>query len=306
MDKILLIDAYNAVHRANISFGPSIKHEICTDQFHPLKHIGDPHCKCGSAWNTSYEFCYGNKYLIVYNFFRNLRPLIELFSPDKCFFVLEGRPQFRYDLYPGYKANRIIKEGSAKQETKDKVSDAHKLIVDLIQCLPITVCKSSKYEADDLIASLCDNLKEENLTIISNDSDYIQLLQRGYDNCSVYNPIKKTFMEAPAQFYILLKSLRGDKSDNIPRLVSDKVAYEYCNNPNKLKNFVSIEENRANLSINKNLVEFATVPLEEIFIKEGISNFENLKKEFIKMKFNSITNDASWSKYLNSFNTLKY
>src|ERR1700722_12362377 len=116
MDKILLLDFYNQVWRACITFGPPVKHEQCIDctkEKHPVK---THHCNCGATWevDTDEQFCYGERYVFVYNFFRNLRPQIEQFQPDKVFICLEGHPRFRYDLYADYKANRIIKQ-AAKQ-----------------------------------------------------------------------------------------------------------------------------------------------------------------------------------------------
>lgn len=57
LDKILLIDYYNALWRACIKFGPKLD-------------VPD-------------------EVLFTFNFFRNLRPLIEKFSPSKVFFALE-------------------------------------------------------------------------------------------------------------------------------------------------------------------------------------------------------------------------
>jgi 5'-3' exonuclease len=228
-----------------------------------------------------------------------------MFSPDKCFFVLEGRPQFRYDLYSDYKANRIIKLAS-KQETVDKFLKTKDIVVALMQHLPITICRASNYEADDTVGSLCDNMKDESLSVITSDSDYIQLLQRGYKNIRVYNPIKKVDMVAPDYFFNAFKSLTGDKSDSIKRLVSDKKALSFCNDPALLKKFMEIEENRAAVSINKQLVEFADVPLNEIIFNEGIRSFNKLKSEFAKMKFETIINPTSWKKYVDTFDCLKY
>jgi len=242
-------------------------------------------------------------YTPIYTFFRSLRSLIELFSPDKCFFVLEGHAKFRYDLFADYKANRLIKLGS---KTKEEVYAYADEIVRLLLMLPITVCRASNYEADDVIGSLSENMKNEELTIVSTDSDYIQLLQRGYPKISIYNPIRKEFMEAPPQNYIALKSLRGDKSDNIPRLVSDRKAESFCENPALFKKWMSIEENRATLAINKQLIEFASVPMEEIEFKEGQRDFKILKEEFKKMEFESITNNKSWDKFEITFNCLRY
>ncbi len=66
---VLLLDAYNLIHRARSGFTK-----------------GD--------------------YAIVYNFFRGVRPLIEKFNADKVYFVLEGYPQFRLELDQYYKSDR--------------------------------------------------------------------------------------------------------------------------------------------------------------------------------------------------------
>jgi 5'-3' exonuclease len=295
VDKVLFIDAHNAMWRACVSFGPPVAH----------MEVDSGKCQCKSPWNSEEQFCYGEKYGYVYNFFRNLRPLIEQFSPDKCFFVLEGHPQFRYDLFGDYKANRIIKQAS-RQEANSKFLEAKDIIVSLIQHLPITMCRASNYEADDVIGALCDNMKEESLTVISNDSDYIQLLQRGYPDMSIYNPIKKVPMEAPDYPYVAWKCLNGDKSDNIPALLKPKKALDTITNVELFDKFMSIEENRANFQVNRQLIEFHVVPEEEIILQDGARNFAFLQQAFDQMKFVSITNEKSWDKYYQTFNCLKY
>ncbi len=307
MDKILLIDAHNQIWRASISFGPSKqKHVQCTEQCNH-KLTGSPHCTCGQQWKDD-GLCYSQSsedYTLVFNFFRSLRYIIDQFTPDKCFFVLEGHPHFRYELFADYKANRIVKTAS-KKDTMDKFHKSKKEIIRLMQYLPITTVRAAHYECDDVIATLCENMKEEDLTILSNDSDYLQILQRGYNSCRIYNPIKKEFMSAPTYPYVAWKALNGDKSDNIPSLLSAKKATATASNPDLFKSFLSVEENRANFSINKQLIEFRSVPEEEIIFSEGIRDFTTLKDEFANMKFESIVNDKSWSKFCQTFDSLKY
>lgn len=303
MDKILLIDGLNSLWRANVRFGPPLNHALCQDCTNP-KHKGTSHCQCGSLWHSD-NFCYGDKYYIVYNFFRNLRPIIEQFSPVKCFFVLEGHPKFRHTLYSEYKANRLIKEAS-KQESRQFFFDSVDLILPLLQHLPITICKAADYEADDVISTLCESLKDEDLTVLSSDSDFIQLLQKGYSNIRIYNPIKKECMIAPEYPYVLWKSLAGDKSDNIPALLKPKKALETSSNPELLKKFLSVEENRANFSINRQLIEFRSVPEDEINMINGYSDYQALREEFDNMAFQSITNADSWKKYTSTFDCIKY
>jgi len=275
MDKILLIDAHNNIWRACVKFGTP-----------PVQDVDD-------------------SIIFAFNFFRNLRPLIEEFSPEKCFFVLEGHPQFRYDLFADYKANRIIKTAS-KPEANEKFLKAKDIIIPLMQHLPITICRALDYEADDVIASLCENMKEEDLTVISNDSDYIQLLQKKYSHIEIYNPIKKVFMEAPQYPYVAWKCLAGDKSDNIPALLKPKKVIETINNPDLFKKFLEVEENRAAFNVNRQLIEFRNVPEEDIYLSEGHRNFNLLQQAFSEMKFESIINPKSWDKYCKTFDCLKY
>jgi 5'-3' exonuclease len=304
MDKILLIDAHNAIWRASIGFGP--KKTTATTQSSSESETEDgwemvpgPPAPPEPPKERSEEF------VLIFNFFRNLRPIIELFQPDKCFFVLEGHPQFRYDLFADYKANRLIKE-AAKKEERQKFDRDSPVIIALMQHFPITLCRAAAYEADDVIATLCDNMRDEELIVLSNDSDYIQLLQRGYKNCRIYNPIKKIFMEAPSYPYVAFKSLTGDKSDNIPALLKPKKALDCMNNPELFKKFMEVEENQANFSVNRQLIEFRSVPMEEIILHEGIRNWDVVKEEFIKMDFQSIVNEKAWAKYTSTFDCLKY
>lgn len=310
MDKILLIDGLNAIWRATISFGPpKQKHQECIEVCnHKLANNNESHCTCGQSWNHNDGRCFSQAnedYVIIFNFFRNLRPIIEQFSPDKCFFVLEGHPQFRYDLFAEYKANRIVKT-AAKQESFDKFHYSKKEIIRLLNFLPITIARAEHYECDDVIATLCNNMQEEHLTVLSNDSDYIQLLQRGYKACQIFNPIKKEFMEAPDYPYVAWKCLNGDKSDNIPSLLKPKKALDTVLDPAKFEKFLSLEENRANFSINRQLIEFRSVPENEISISEGNKNFNHLKDEFQNMKFESMLNDKTWSKFCSTFDCIKY
>lgn len=304
MDKVLLIDGANQIWRATVSFGEKKHYECKTDC--PEKHRkGQAHCFCGALWDAQDKKCYGQKYGFVYSFFKNLRPLIELFSPDKCFMVMEGHPQFRYDLFPNYKANRIIKR-AAKKETMEKFLDAQNQILLILKCLPITIVRASDFEADDTIGTLVDNLKDENVTVISNDSDYIQLLQRGYKNLTIYNPIKKENMVAPNYHYIAWKSLAGDKADNISPLLKPKKALDTVSDPKLFEKFMLIEENRANFSMNRQLIEFKPVPEKDIIFIEGERHYFKLKAHFHIMDFQSIINDASWDKYTKTFDCLKY
>jgi 5'-3' exonuclease len=245
------------------------------------------------------------KYGIVYSFFKNLRYIIEQFNPDKCFFVLEGRPQFRYNLYSGYKSNRINKFAATEKINDLNFKEQTDLIIKLLKYLPIQIIKSEAYEADDTISSICENIKNENIIIISNDTDYIQLLQKNYTNIRLYNPIKKQFIEPPEYHYLLWKILRGDPSDNITGIVSDEEAEKLAKSPNKLLLFLKQEENRSNFNLNRDLITLRKVPDEEIIFFDYTINFDYLKSEFKKMEFKTFLNKKYWNKFIMTFGKLK-
>lgn len=239
---------------------------------------------------------------MVYNFFRNLRATVELLQPTKLFFALEGHPKHRYALYPDYKANRIIKTASANKDKNELFNENKNIIFDLLKCLPVTLWKSNDYEADDVIYSLCNDLKDEDITILSNDSDFIQLLQE-FDNVGIYNPIKKIYMESPQYHYVVWKSLAGDKSDNIPKILSDKKAIELASNPEKLEQFLLNEEHRANFNINFELIKFKLIESNELNHTFGTANYDLLFEKFKEFEFNSFT-DTVKEKFINTFKAI--
>lgn len=277
MDRILLIDGLNSIHRANISFKSEEKQEP--------------------------------SYTVVYNFFRNLRATVEELTPTKVFFCLEGSNNFRYKLFPDYKANRIIKTGStvdAKQKDREDLFRQADIITTLISNLPITVVSADRFEADDVIATLAEDLKDEEVVVLSNDSDFIQLLQKGYKNFAIYNPMKKQYMIAPEWHYLTAKSLFGDKkTDNIPGLVGMKTGIKLASDIKKFAEFMESSENRANYSLNKDLIELKIIPSDELQFIEYNTDYDKLKAEFAKMEFVSILEEKYWNRFCETFKDLR-
>lgn len=268
MDRVLLIDGLFLIHRSNVKFGVQ-------DNSKP-------------------------SYVIVYNFFRSLKALVSTFKPTRVFFCLEGRNNFRYNILPSYKNNRIVKQASeSKSESFSRQRD---LIIDLIKNLPITLAESDRFEADDVIGTLCEDLKEEDITIISSDSDYIQILQKGYANVRLYNPIKKEFIRPPDFHYLGWKILRGDKAtDNIPGIVSDSKAEGLVRDPELLERFLLDEENRSAFNLNKELIELKMIPCDDLVLTQGSINLALLYEEFCKMQFASFLKEQYWKSFTEAF-----
>jgi len=305
-NKVLIIDGHNAFWRANIILGPQkIHHVPCGGNFgekcsHQLRKW---HCNCGASWNHDAKTCFNKSFFMVFNFFRNLRATIEMFSPEKIFFVLEGRPKFRYELYPEYKANRIVKTGQKSEENKgpDLFYEQINIAIQILKFFPVTIVRAQDYECDDVVATLARDMFNEDVTILSSDSDFIQLLQEGIGGLKVYNPIKKEFLEPTKYHYVAWKALCGDKSDNIRGLVGNKTAQKLVLNPEKFKSFMDSEENRSLFNINRKLIELKSVPYEDLIVEECQSNWLNVENLFRGMEFNSLLNKDSWQKYIETF-----
>lgn len=272
-DRILLIDGLNFLYRGKIKFGKPVKVN-------------------------------GFEYTIVYNFFRNLRALIQELQPTKVFFVLEGHPAFRYALLPTYKANRIVKN-SSKQNHDQDFDRQRDVVIDLLQYLPITLAKADNYEADDTINGLVENLKsiDDEILIVSGDKDYIQIIQK-YNTIKLYNSSTKEFVQTPSYHFLAMLCLAGDTSDNIDGLIGEQKAIKLASTPKELSDFLTVDENRNRFNLNKELIEFKSPSLNEIKLTQGTLNLESLKNEFRKFEFKSVVDEPYWEKFSTTFTKL--
>jgi DNA polymerase-1 len=170
---------------------------------------------------------------VVYGFTTMLVKLFGDFSPDRiavCFDL--GRPAYRHDVYEGYKANR--------RTTPDDFSSQMPLVREVLAALRIPVVEVAGYEADDLIATLVREAKEEKLPVlvVTGDRDNLQLIddaadirvmmtRRGITDTAIYDEaaVQERY-GVPPERYIDVAALRGDPSDNLPGVpgVGDKTA----------------------------------------------------------------------------------
>jgi len=269
--KVTILDGYNLIYRA--------RHSV-------------PH------WQKD------NGYGIVYSFFRSLRPLIEKLDPDKTYFVLEGRPKLRLDAAADYKGTRA-------PETDESFHEQKRYIINLmIKGFPIDILRHPDYECDDVIGHLVTSThKEDECTVVSTDTDFIQL----YNSCSnfeLYNPIRKDYVKPPLFDYVKWKALRGDSCDNILGFsgIGDKRATDLVANLEKLNKFLDAEpDRRAKFKHNQFMIAFHDMVAENKNISSsGIaSDWDLILKSFNKMNFNSITNSKSWDKFKNTFSKLE-
>lgn len=241
---------------------------------------------------------------VIFNFFRSLRPLVEQFAPCKVTLFLEGVPQHRMDLDTAYKANRVAEPGTKQHAELAEFRKQKRVILQLLQHLPVDIVKHEHLECDDAIGSwVLAHRDADECVVVSTDTDFTQLL--GHPNVKLYNPVRKAFVEAAPHDYVLWKALRGDKTDNIPPVtgITDGKATKICNDPKLLEAVKNDPVLSPQLERNLTLVAFKYTALDD----PGYSrvaptvNYEALKDAFTALGFYSIVNTTSWPKYCKTF-----
>jgi len=247
---------------------------------------------------------------VVYNFFRQLKALVDQFKPSRTYIVLEGRPVKRHEALADYKANRVIEEDDPRREGLMKFFKQKDIIVDILQRhMPVSVMRHPTSEADDTIANLIRrSTTAVEWIVVSSDTDFIQLLQE-HDNVKLYNPVKKEFVTAPDCDYVTWKALRGDSSDNIPGVpgVGDKTAEKIASDPDALKEFVLRPEVQPVFTRNYDLIRFSEWTDEErnaMTCSSPTKDWDAVKQTFESMGFASIVKEGSWQKFTTSFDPL--
>lgn len=174
----------------------------------------------------------GNHVGGMIGFLKSLGLAIRTFKPTRVVIVFDGKggSQRRRKLYPQYKANRkppvrLNRAYDMTTEEQEKENMKFQLVslVEMLECLPLTIFALDHVEADDVIAYLTQLVTTAGgeSIVYSTDKDFLQLTA---PNVKIYNPIKKkTFDETviledygihPKHFHFY-RALNGDKSDNI-------------------------------------------------------------------------------------------
>lgn len=250
---------------------------------------------------------------VVYNFMRNFRAIVEQFSPDYIYFVLEGHPQQRIDMLPQYKANRQVEADSAAHEEQKKFFKQVDHIVQLlVSSFPVSVIRHPEFECDDTIYNviLLNSKIDENFefTIVSNDSDFTQLLCE-FNNVRVYNPMLKKYVEKPDYDYVTWKALRGDGSDNIPGIpgVGDVTASTAMEDPDLLREILTRDGAAEIFQRNMSLIKFISWSDEDAdkLERPGVhirpQSWEHLRQAFEQYGFKSLLKSEMWAKFVGTF-----
>ena len=132
-------------------------------------------------------------------FLRSLAYAIREVNPTRVIIVYDGAggSQRRRKIHPNYKSNRkpgkrITRWDAFKNASEEK--EAMKIqfsrLLEYLDFLPINVISIDRIEADDTIAYIANKLLKEEVTIMSSDQDFLQLVD---DRITVWSPTKKIF-----------------------------------------------------------------------------------------------------------------
>ncbi len=175
----------------------------------------------GEPTGATHVFC-----MMLFNLIRQRRPDYLAMALD-----VGDESVFRVDIDPQYKATR-------DPAPEDLITQADR-IVSIVEALGIPVWRVPGFEADDVMASVAEQLRDEDIQIylVSRDKDLEQLLT---DRVHMYDPTKGEVIDpdsllekkgyTPEQA-LEIQNLVGDSTDNIPgiRGVGNKTAIKLVN-----------------------------------------------------------------------------
>lgn len=224
----------------------------------------------------------------------------------------DSKHYWRKDIFPYYKAHRKLQRSKSIIDWSEVFTYISEFKQELRDYFPYKVIEVFGAEADDIIAIITFNKKDdEKILIIGGDKDYAQL--QSIPNVKQYAPKKKKFIEIdnPKEFLNELV-IMGDKDDGIPNIRSDSDTFvkqnkrqspirkteilqwkkcddpiEFCETKNMLENYKR----------NKQLIDFSYIPekykksiLEE-YKKESTGTKRTILEYFQKNRMRNLISD---------------
>ncbi|MCB9964851.1 MAG: DNA polymerase I [Rhodospirillales bacterium] len=183
-----------------------------------------------------------------------------------------ARKNFRFDIYPEYKAHR--------PDAPEDLIPQFPLFRKAAEAFGLPAIELEGYEADDLIATYARQAQEKgmNVTIVGSDKDLMQLVN---DRVTMFDPLKQTLIDAqavqekfgvPPEQMVDLQALTGDSVDNVPGVpgIGPKTAAQLLGEFGSLENLLDnldsikqpkrrdvLKENTEQARLSKRLVTLA-------------------------------------------------
>ncbi len=270
---VMIIDAYNMIHRCRFQWGGG-------------KALGENQ--------------------IVFNFLRTLKATIAQFKPDLVYFPLDGKPTARLALYPEYK-------GTRKVETTDPEELAYwasfkrqkNIIIDIVKTsLPLVTMYHPENECDDLVLHVIENHHpDDDVLIVSSDTDFIQVLNKFPDTVQLFNPVSSSYRQNTEYDYVSWKAMVGDKADNIPGVkgIGKKTASKILSTDGELTK--RLEDSRFNNEYHTSyeLIKLLPVDTDGLEVFKPEFNKEKVTTTFSEMGFESMLKEPYYSNFISTF-----
>jgi len=265
---------YLLVDSSYVSYNRFFSTLIWYTNTHPDEEITEDY---NFVENAEFMKHYDDYYMKSINKIRNMYNI-----PYENTIIVRDCPRdtiWRMDLYQEYKANR--KNTCNFKNKKYNIGNIfrhvyYELYPDLESKNSLKIFKCDNAEADDVIAIICRTIqrsdKDRLIVIISNDNDYLQLVNERTLIWSLQNKLLNTKVERSAEDILLKKILKGDDSDNIPP-VKNGIQEDFINKmlENKDSLYQWLNDNptiREKFESNKKLIDFNEIP-------ENIKNIVN-------------------------------
>ncbi|MBS9535034.1 5'-3' exonuclease [Mycobacterium sp. M1] len=175
----------------------------------------------------------------VRGFLDTVATVITRFEPGRLAVCLDldWRPQWRVDLIPSYKAQRVAAaepDGSPDvEDVPDDLTPQVEVILDILDAAGIATAGAPGYEADDVLGTLAAAERSNPVIVLSGDRDLLQVVTDGPVPVSVFYlgaGLAKATLFGPAEVaqkyglpvqragaaYAEMAVLRGDPSDGLP------------------------------------------------------------------------------------------
>ncbi len=182
--------------------------------------------------------------LSIFMAMQTLNKYYKQYKPRKKVVMAFDRHSWRksytaeHDFLKPYKGNRRQDMTAAQRAKFERFLHHLKEFEALIiNHTTIVTLFGDRLEADDLIAGFVQQERDDNVVIITADSDMAQLLK--YDNVELISPITDKPQATldkyygDAEYYLFFKCVRGDASDNVmsayPRVQATKIKEVYNN-----------------------------------------------------------------------------
>ncbi len=253
---------------------------------------------CHRAKHSTGGLSHNNKPTgVIYGFLKSIQALQEQFNTADIVFCWDSKTSKREKVYPDYKAQRKDKYKDMSDEELEFEKE-FRLQMKLLRIRYLktigykNVLVQPGYESDDIIASICKWLdNEDEAIIITSDKDLYQCIKH---NVSFFDPskgkrttlqgFKKKYGISPTD-WAKVKSIAGCVTDNVSGIqgVGEKTAIKYIQD--KLK-----RDSKTYLKIIKN--EFFTCMENDVLVKlpfKGTKRFELQEDEISKTGWRKVT-----------------